>query len=105
MLQPDIFIPDLSFDQHPWYLVALLVTLVFSVVVLLFYYYVFFGRLAFRKQKPLSESKQLPSVSIVIAACNEYLNLKENAKKNNKRFKKFSSEKKVVIISARVHPA
>lgn len=78
MLQPDIFIPDLSFDQHPWYLVALLVTLVFSVVVLLFYYYVFFGRLAFRKQKPLSESKQLPSVSIVIAACNEYLNLKEN---------------------------
>lgn len=78
MLQLDLFFPDLAFDQHPWYLVALIVALALSVLVLLFYYFVFFSRLAFKRQKLPHEPQKLPSVSIVIAACNEYLNLKEN---------------------------
>lgn len=78
MLQLDQIYLDFAFDQHPWYLLSGLAALAFSVLVLLFYYFVFFSRLAFRSVKPAVEKTILPSVSLVIAACNEYLNLEEN---------------------------
>ncbi len=68
---------DPNFSEHPLYLLILLGSLAFSVLIYLFYYWVFFSRLAFFKEKA-PKKQRLPSVSIVIAAKNEYLNLKEN---------------------------
>ena len=68
---------DPNFTEHPLYLLILLGSLAFSVLIYLFYYWVFFSRLAFYKEKS-PKKQRLPSVSIVISAKNEYLNLKEN---------------------------
>jgi cellulose synthase/poly-beta-1,6-N-acetylglucosamine synthase-like glycosyltransferase len=68
---------DPNFTEHPLYLLILLGSLAFSVFIFLIYYWLIFSRLAFFKEKPPGKQR-LPSVSIVIAAKNEYLNLKEN---------------------------
>ncbi|PLW93742.1 MAG: glycosyl transferase family 2 [Marinilabiliales bacterium] len=68
---------DPNFPEHPLYLLILLGSLASSVFIFLFYYFVFFSRLAWYKEKT-PKKQRLPSVSIVIAAKNEYLNLKEN---------------------------
>lgn len=68
---------DLNFTEHPLYLLILLGSLAFSVLIFLFYYWIFFRKFAFFKHKK-NINKEKPPVSIVIAAKNEYLNLKEN---------------------------
>lgn len=52
--------------------------LLLSLTIQLAYYWIVFSRLAFFHQKKEKKVKNLPSVSIVIAAHNEYHHLKEN---------------------------
>ncbi|OFY04721.1 MAG: hypothetical protein A2W93_05085 [Bacteroidetes bacterium GWF2_43_63] len=53
--------------------------LVLSLLVFLIYYWIFFRRFAFYKpSRKVTDDKKLPPVSIVIAAKNEYLNIREN---------------------------
>jgi len=70
---------DFNFGQHPVFMLVLSGMLVLSFLIYLFYYLVFFRKLA-RKKNTKAEQAVAPSfpVSIVIAAKNEYLNLKEN---------------------------
>jgi len=70
---------DFNFNQHPVAMLVLSGMLVLSFIIYLFYYLVFFRKLA-RKKNKKTEQTASPSfpVSIVIAAKNEYLNLKEN---------------------------
>ncbi|MBN2729804.1 MAG: hypothetical protein JXR53_11335, partial [Bacteroidales bacterium] len=70
-----IMLFDPNFTEHPLYLLILLGSLGTSVFIFLIYYWFIFSRLAFFKEKPPGKQR-LPSVSIVIAAKNEYLNLK-----------------------------
>ncbi len=71
---------DFHFDQHPLMLVIIAGILTFSLLTIVIYHVFFFRRLAaFRQPKAdHASTKKLPSVSVVIAARNEYLNLKEN---------------------------
>ena len=52
----------------------------FSWIIQMIYYWVVFSRLAFFKSKP-DEEQELPPVSVVICARNEYYNLVENLPK------------------------
>ncbi|HPS84523.1 MAG TPA: glycosyltransferase, partial [Bacteroidales bacterium] len=70
---------DFNFDQHPLWMIVVGGALVLSLLIFLFYYWVFFRKFAFyKKQSQSGKKNQLPPVSIVIAAKNEYLNIKEN---------------------------
>lgn len=70
---------DFQFDQHPLWMVILGGTLVFSLLVFLLYYLVFFRRLAsYKPEKSNTVKANYPPVSVVVAAKNEYLNLREN---------------------------
>ncbi|PKP04512.1 MAG: glycosyl transferase family 2 [Bacteroidetes bacterium HGW-Bacteroidetes-6] len=69
---------DFQFDQHPLWMVILAGSLALSLLIFLFYYLIFFRRFAFWQKQNRSHSKHQPPVTIVIAARNEYLNLREN---------------------------
>ncbi|HMM10535.1 MAG TPA: glycosyltransferase [Bacteroidales bacterium] len=59
--------------------ISILATLSLLLVIQLYYLWVIFGRLAFRKHKmQLNGNPELPPVSVVICAHNEYLNLEKN---------------------------
>jgi glycosyltransferase involved in cell wall biosynthesis len=59
--------------------ISILATLALTLLVQLYYLWVAFGKLALRKQKAqINNNPQLPSVSVVICAHNEYLNLEKN---------------------------
>ena len=62
------------------WLLVLVVILGLSALVQIFYYLVVFSRLAFYKDKPTPQNAQLPPVSVIIAARNEYKNLEKNLK-------------------------
>ncbi|MPM02434.1 hypothetical protein SDC9_48683 [bioreactor metagenome] len=70
---------DFEFSQHPLWMVVAGGALALSLLVFLIYYWVWFRKFAFFKTPaPSMKIKQLPPVSIVIAAKNEYLNIREN---------------------------
>jgi glycosyltransferase involved in cell wall biosynthesis len=69
---------DFQFEQHPLWMVILAGSLAFSLLIFLFYYLVFFRKVAFFKNSASLPSAKQPPVTVVIAARNEYLNLKEN---------------------------
>ncbi len=70
---------DFNFNQHPLWMIVVGGALVLSLLVFLFYYLFFFRRFAFYKTKHhQTDEKKLPPVSIIIAAKNEFLNIREN---------------------------
>lgn len=70
---------DFQFNQHPMWMIIMGGALVLSLLVFLIYYWIFFRRFAFFKpSRKVTDDKKLPPVSIVIAAKNEYLNIREN---------------------------
>jgi cellulose synthase/poly-beta-1,6-N-acetylglucosamine synthase-like glycosyltransferase len=70
---------DFNFEQQPlWEIIAGCI-LIFSLLLNLIYYFVFFRKFAFYKKKSsVTKIHDYKPVSIIIAAKNEYLNLKEN---------------------------
>ncbi len=65
--------------QNNWVL-FIFVVLVLSTLVQAFYYLGVFSRLSFFKAKSTENNHQLPAVSVIIAARNEYNNLEKNLK-------------------------
>jgi cellulose synthase/poly-beta-1,6-N-acetylglucosamine synthase-like glycosyltransferase len=60
--------------SNSWILILVILFALMALAQIL-YYLVVFSRLAFYKAKPVSQKVQLPPVSIIIAARNEYKNL------------------------------
>ncbi|MBK9291341.1 MAG: glycosyltransferase [Bacteroidetes bacterium] len=59
--------------------ISIISALGLTFLIQLYYYFVVFGRLALRRHKPkINNNPELPPVSVVICAHNEYLNLEKN---------------------------
>lgn len=58
--------------------ISVAAVLIISLIIQLAYYWIVFSRLAYFKQKKQRVPRNLPPVSVVIAAHNEYYHLKEN---------------------------
>ena len=65
--------------SNSWILILVILFALMALAQIL-YYLIVFSRLAFYKAKPVSQKLQLPPVSIIIAARNEYKNLEKNLK-------------------------
>jgi cellulose synthase/poly-beta-1,6-N-acetylglucosamine synthase-like glycosyltransferase len=65
--------------SNSWILILVILFVLMALAQIL-YYLIVFSRLAFYKAKPVSQKVQLPPVSIIIAARNEYKNLEKNLK-------------------------
>jgi len=63
--------------QFTLFELILLASFALVALIQLIYYWVVFARLAFYKPKQKAQSENLPPVSVVIVARNEYYNLKD----------------------------